>query len=195
MSGVIVVHAGNRADSADRAEPRFPASSLDRVTASTARLLKALRPSLVVSAPASGADLLVLEQARRLKIAVHVVLPLSTEDFLEASVADGGPDWVARYRRLLSVADRNPRDVVERRDLTGVQDWWYTANEWIVEVGAAAARRARPSESVVALTIRPINSTNPPSVTDDLAVRAAARGWTVLTIDPRPHAADTVGVS
>jgi hypothetical protein len=192
---VIVIHAGNRADAPGRSEPRFPAESRDRVTTSTARLLKALKPTLVVSAPASGADLIVLGEARKLRIPVHV-LPLPAQDFLDASVADGGPEWVDRYRRLLSAADRNERDTVERRDLSSVADWWLAANEWIVKVGAKAARQPTGSvEPVLALTIRPIGVSGPASVTDHLADLAAARGWPVLTIDPRPNDPETISVS
>jgi hypothetical protein len=85
-------YAGNRVDAADRGGPsRFPESQVPFVRERLARLVEALRPRVVVSAAAAGADLLLLEEALAVKgLAVHVVLPFAAPRFRETSVADRG---------------------------------------------------------------------------------------------------------
>ena len=187
---MIIVHAGNRADAPGRADPRFPASTVERVTATVDRLLDAFRPSLVISAPASGADLIVLGAAQRREIPLHVIVPLESESFCAESVADGGPTWVRRYHHVLNAAEKSDRDIVEHGDLAATEQWWLAANGWLIDAAAAAGDLT--GLPVVALTIRPPAINAEPSVTDDLAHRAGQRGWLVLTIDPRPEGSDVI---
>src|SRR5918997_2468297 len=99
---VLVVHAGNRVDADGAGAPgRFPPDQVDVVRARLARLLTHLRPEVVVSAAAAGSDLLVLQEALRLSLAVHVVLPFTREIFRERSVADRGGDWAEAFDRVL----------------------------------------------------------------------------------------------
>ena len=90
---MLLVHAGNRLDLANRRGARFPSSQVPTVRTRVRQVLDTLRPSGVVSAAASGADLIVLEEAIIRSIAIHVVLPISREEFVNKSVADTGPDW------------------------------------------------------------------------------------------------------
>jgi hypothetical protein len=53
---------------------------------------------------ASGADILVAEALLARGAELHVVLPFAREEFVAASVADGGPDWVARFDACLARA-------------------------------------------------------------------------------------------
>jgi hypothetical protein len=53
---------------------------------------------------ASGADLLWAEALLGAHAELHVVLPFSRDEFVTASVADAGPEWVARFERCLSAA-------------------------------------------------------------------------------------------
>src|SRR3954453_6577095 len=99
---VMVVHAGNRVDAAGaRAPGRFPPDQVDVLRARLARLLAHVRPEVVVTAAPAGSDLLVLQEALRLGLAVHVVLPSARGAFRERSVADRGPSWTAAYDRVL----------------------------------------------------------------------------------------------
>ena len=97
---MIVVHAGNRPDQPGRETPRFPASQVAAVEHRVAALLDALRPEAVVSAPAAGADLIVLAAAQRRGIPVHIVLGIDLDAFIEQSVADAGETWVTRFRSV-----------------------------------------------------------------------------------------------
>jgi hypothetical protein len=131
---MIVVHAGNRVDGPDRSPSRFPESQVAFVEKRLAGLLDALRPRVVVSAAAAGADLLLLEQALAIeRVAVHVVLPFAAPRFREASVADRGGVWTERYDRVLSlVRAREGCQVIELDEAPG--DAGYRAgNRLLVE--------------------------------------------------------------
>ena len=53
---------------------------------------------------ASGADLLWAEGLLAAGAELHVVLPFSRDEFVEASVADAGPEWVELFERCLGAA-------------------------------------------------------------------------------------------
>ncbi len=160
-----------------------------------------LQPRVVVSAPASGADLIVLAEALRADVDVIVVLPIDRDAFVEMSVADGPSAdlWSTRFDSVLAAAaDRIDSEVV-LLDLDPDSLWWFSANDHLVDIARGAQRSpawdtAGGVESVAALVIRPLPITDPPSVTDDLAEKAAAAGMVVFTIDPRPQAAPTICV-
>ena len=178
------MHAGNRLDQAGRRVPRFPESELARVAASIEAALQLLRPTTVVSAPAVGADLIVLETAHRLGITLHVVVPVAVDAFVSASVADHGASWIRRFEQVIALADADERSQIEYLGLDDATDWWYPANTALILSTKSLA--ARSLTSVVALTVRPVVTDGTPSVTDDLAELAARQGWPVLTVDPRP---------
>jgi hypothetical protein len=180
---VLLAHAGNRIDSADRSEPRFPPSQVAAVRSVVARALAALRPSSVVSAAANGADLIVLDEAQRLGISTHVVLPLPTAVFREESVDATDPSWVDLFHRVLEVSTTASGSSVETHDLRPRPEWYFDANSLILD---RAHLVASPGESIVAMTIRPPQGDDPPSATDDFARLASEAGLTVLTLDPRP---------
>jgi hypothetical protein len=126
---MIVVHAGNRVDSPDLAgPPRFPEAQVEFVEWRLARFIDVLRPSVVVSAAAAGADLLLLQsELATEKVAVHVVLPFAASRFREESVADRGAVWTKRYDRLLAAvrerADCQLIEFNEAPDDAGVPSW------------------------------------------------------------------------
>jgi hypothetical protein len=180
---VLLAHAGNRIDAEDRAEPRFPIAQVGIVTAVIARTLRDLRPSAVVSAAANGADLIVLAEAQRLRIATHVVLPLPADEFLETSVAAHHPMWVEHYRRVLDTATTSPGSTVDTLDLASDPDWYLIANASILERARAVAF---DGEAIIAMTVRPTEGETPPSAADEFARLASELGLTVLTLDPRP---------
>jgi class 3 adenylate cyclase len=53
---------------------------------------------------ANGADLLWAENLLAAGTELHVVLPFSRDEFVQASVADAGPVWVKRFDRCLGAA-------------------------------------------------------------------------------------------
>jgi len=187
------VHAGNRLDRPGRKVARFPMSQVPLVTARLAVLLDTLAPVAVVSAPAAGADLIVLAEAQRLGVAVHILLPIPEHDFVAASVADGGPEWVTMFHDVIDAARADMSSSIEAVDLRGVPQWYVAANGVLLDLARRVARRdVGDDEPVLALTVRPVGVEDPPSATDDLAARARRAGLAVLTLDPRPGACDVV---
>jgi hypothetical protein len=171
-------------DADDRSAPRFPSTRLELVSSTVERLFRDLRPALVVSAPANGADLVVLAAAQHLGIPTHVLLPLPVEEFCRRSVAlasDG--QWTARYGEVLHHASTTAGSVVDQQDVGTDGAWHLRGNELLLRTGRV---RAGCDDRLVALTVRPVEGEDPPSATDDFAARARAAGLTVLTVDPRP---------
>jgi hypothetical protein len=135
----VMVFAGHRVDSPGRTEPRFPAASeptaremIERAVAEEKRLAGD-EPILGFAAGASGGDILFHEVCAELGIPTTLLLPLPDDQFAAASVADGGPRWLERFRALT--------ERLEVRHLTGLPDWlaadggytiWQRGNRWIL---------------------------------------------------------------
>lgn len=185
---MILVHAGNRVDGADRDPPRFPESQVEFVERRLGRLLDALRPRVVVSAAAAGADLLLLEQALAIKdIAVHVVLPFAADVFRDTSVADRGPAWTDRYDRVLAMADGDRGQVFEH-GLTLDDGGYREGNRLLIR---HAQRQVADGDGVLALAVAPpASGGGERSVTDDFVATARAHRITVIDMDPRVREAD-----
>jgi len=170
-----LAHAGNRIDAPDRLEPRFPAANVPWFERRLRKFLGELRPDGIVSAAASGADLLILDVARELRIHTEIVLPLPIDEFVARSVADQGPEWVMRFERVLP--DRSTAIV---RDLSEHDDWYLRGNDEILTHALSVAG----AEPVLAVAVRAAADPDKPSVTDDFAMRAKSRGLAVIDLDP-----------
>jgi hypothetical protein len=180
---VLIVHAGNRIDRVERAVPRFPPEWASSVADSVRRLLLALQPIGVVSAPAGGADLILLSEAQLLGIPVHILVAIPDDRFIVESVSDCGPEWVERFHDVLAKASADEASSIDRTDLGDQPKWYLAANELLLHRAAALAA----DQPVLALTVRPPGSESPPSATDDFARSAAERDLVVLSLDPRPN--------
>jgi class 3 adenylate cyclase len=99
LSGPRVLHfCGHRIG------PRFPAGDQAAVSAEIAREVERLAPGFGYGALANGADILCAEELLRRGAEIHVVLPLAREEFVRASVADGGDGWVRRFEACMDAA-------------------------------------------------------------------------------------------
>jgi class 3 adenylate cyclase len=99
LSGPAVIHfCGHRIG------PRFPAEDETIVADLIARELERLAPGVGYGALANGADILVAEELLRREAELHVVLPFARDQFVEASVADGGETWVRRFDKCVEAA-------------------------------------------------------------------------------------------
>src|SRR3712207_1635597 len=179
---VLVVHAGNRVD-ADGAEApgRFPPDQVDVVRARLARLLAHVRPEVVVSAAAAGSDLLVLQEALRLGLAVHVVLPSPRNVFRERSVADRGPSWTAAYDQVLAAvtAGGDACAPVEHA-LPDTDEGYPQGNQAPLD----HARGLDGRGETLAVAVRPRARRGPPSMTDDFVDRARNERLAWIDLDP-----------
>jgi hypothetical protein len=179
---VLIVHAGNRIDAPDRDVPRFPASQIPAVAQRVGRLFDVMRPAGVVSAPAAGADLIVLDEARKRSIALHVFLPIDADDFVRESVADHDAEWLDMYTAVTDHAHDDPACSICRVDGGAHTDWYLHAQQGLL----AHAAEIAGGDLIVALTVRPPAGEIPHSATDEFADRAGRAGLIVLTVDPRP---------
>ena len=179
---MIVVHAGNRVDAQGAEAPgRFPPDQVDVVRGRLARLLENLRPDVVVTSAAAGSDLLVLEEALRLGIAVHVVLPSAREVFRARSVADRGAYWTAAYDRVLAaVAPGGDSCVLVELDLPDTTEGYRQGNQALLD----RARDLDGRGETLAVAVRPRVSQGPPSITDDLVDRARTQHLAWIDLDP-----------
>lgn len=179
---MLVVHAGNRVDAENGPGPvRFPPEQVPVVRARLGRLLEHLRPLVVVSAAAAGADLVVLEEALRLGIAVHVVLPAPRDDFRQQSVADRGPAWLDAFDRVLdAVAAQGERCRLVEHALPATVEGYHRGNQKLLD----HARTVRGRGRTLAVAVRPRVRTGAPTVTDDFVERASGQGVTWIDLDP-----------
>jgi class 3 adenylate cyclase/tetratricopeptide (TPR) repeat protein len=101
LSGPGVVHfCGHRIGGA-----RFPFGDERHVAMRIAEELERLAPGFGYGSLANGADIMCAEELLRRGAEVHVVLPFARDEFVEASVADGGQAWVDRFDACMAAAD------------------------------------------------------------------------------------------
>ena len=103
LAGPRVAHYCGHRVSSDQQGPLAP----DTVPLAEAAIRDELARNPVAYAYgslASGADLLWAESLLAAGAELHVVLPFSRDEFVEASVADAGPEWVERFERCLGAA-------------------------------------------------------------------------------------------
>jgi hypothetical protein len=104
----IIVGTGHRADAATRATPRFPnkPECIEKASSWLREQLQAEKAQTAgaisgIGGAASGTDLLFHEVCADLGIPTTVVLPIPKDEYCRQSVADGGPEWVEKFNRLV----------------------------------------------------------------------------------------------
>ena len=108
----VIVGTGHRVDANDRKSPRFPNTSecigkvkdwlRERIATEKAATAGTAGSTTGIAGAASGFDLLFHEVCGELGVPTTVVLPIPKVDYLRQSVADGGPDWIDRFQRLVA---------------------------------------------------------------------------------------------
>lgn len=174
-----LTYAGNRTDSSDQDEARFPEQHVEGVRKRIRRLLRELKPEGVVGSAAAGSDLLVLSEAMAAGIRTHVILPAPVERFRDISVADRGEPWMSLYDRVM---DELPKSQLRVSAPAGDLDEhaFREANSGILD----EAERVAPGSVKLALAVRPPEAPSQPSVTDDFVSRALGRGYHTIDLDP-----------
>ena len=104
LAGPGVAHFCGHRVGAPGTEARFPAEAEVRVAAAIAAELEREPVGYAYGALAAGADILWAEALLEHAAELHVVLPVSLEEFIRASVAPAGPAWVERFHRCLDAA-------------------------------------------------------------------------------------------
>jgi hypothetical protein len=180
VADVLVVHAGNRIDGADRAHPRFPPERELAISNRLGELLDVLEPDGVVTAAAAGADLLLVEAAQERHLPIHLVLPTERRCFRATSVEDQGERWAFAFDRAINlVTSHEPNSLVELA-LESDGNVFTAGNQALIN-------RARDiaENGVLAVAVRPSGGEDPSSMTDDFVGRAKQAGLFVIEIDPR----------
>lgn len=83
---------------------RFPHAQQAMVAEKVRERLRARPVGFAHGSLACGADIIIAEIALELGAELHLVLPFDIEEFVEISVAPGGPEWTDRFRRCLTAA-------------------------------------------------------------------------------------------
>ncbi len=104
LAGPSVCHfCGHRIGASDSS--RFHVEDEPTVAREIAGHVARLAPGYGYGALANGGDILWAEALLAHGAKLHVILPFAASEFVEASVADGGPAWVARFERCLAAAE------------------------------------------------------------------------------------------
>jgi class 3 adenylate cyclase len=105
LAGPRVLHYCGHRISADGSGP-FRAEDESAVAGAIRAELDNRPAAYAYGSLANGADILAAEALLERGAELHVVLPFAEEEFVAASVADSGGDWVARYERCRAAASQ-----------------------------------------------------------------------------------------
>jgi hypothetical protein len=109
---------------------------------------------------------------------------LPKNDYIKASVADGGPDWVERFNRLydkakpkiLSDSDRLPRWLRAKKDY----DIWQRSNLWMLHSALCISQ-----DHLTLIALWDGARGDGPGGTEDMVDRAKDRGATFIHLDAK----------
>ncbi len=185
----VILFTGHMIDSPDRKEPRFPpqqeGTARDAIRAAIqTELGMPGGVSRAIAGGASGGDLLFQEVCGELGIASDLYLALPPADFIAASVAPGGPQWVDRFR---AVCERLPkRQLADSEDLPGWlqgkanYDIWQRNNLWMLHNALALGR-----DKVTLIALWDGKKGDGPGGTEHMVEKAQARGAKVVILETK----------
>lgn len=169
---MVILYAGRRPGK------DFPPECVPRVRNEVERLIRRLLPRVAVGSAAAGADLLVAESAQRAGAELVLYLAGDRRLFRQTSVADKGEEWAAAFDELLGQEHVRVREIGRHAEA----DESYRAVTRAVV--AAAEDCSLPGEEIALLAI--LSPHDESGHTAEMLAGAAARGWLVHRVDPRP---------
>ena len=185
----VILFTGHRIDTPDRTTPRFPAAKEDQARAMIVEALTNIKAKndgklLGISGGASGGDILFHEVCEELNIPTQMYLVLPRNDYVKASVADGGPGWIQRFDRLfdklkakvLSDSDRLPRWLRAKKDYS----IWQRSNLWMLHNALSISQ-----DHLTLIALWNGATGDGPGGTEDMVNRAKDRGATFIHLDTR----------
>ena len=185
----VILFTGHRIDTPQRKTPRFPAAKEQQARAmifeAVAKEKNASAGTLFgISGGASGGDILFHEVCAELNIPSQMYLVLPKNDYIKASVADGGADWVERFNRLyekskpkvLADSDRLPRWLRAKKDY----DIWQRSNLWMLHNALFISE-----DHLTLIALWNGATGDGPGGTEDMVKRAQDRGATFIHLDAR----------
>jgi hypothetical protein len=141
----VILFTGHMIDKPDRPSPRFPALKEAAAAEAIRNAVHAVQAAAApgagsvrgIAAGANGGDILFHEACLALGIPSELYLGIPVDAFEQTSVAAGGPDWIARYRRL---TEQLPVHVLIPDATADVEaDVWEDANDWMLRTALAAS--------------------------------------------------------
>lgn len=185
----LILFTGHRIDAPDRSTPRFPAAKEKQARAmifdAVSKEKERVKERLVgLSGGASGGDILFHEVCEELDIPSQMYLVLPKSEYVQASVADGGPAWVARFERLykrlqpkiLSESERLPRWLRAKKDYS----IWQRSNLWMLHNALSISQ-----DHLTLIALWNGATGDGPGGTEDMVERAQDRGATFIHLDAR----------
>ena len=106
IANPAVVHYAGHRIAPEGTEGRFMAGDEHRVAAELKRIFSDNNVGIGFGSLAAGADILAAEALIEMGAELHVVLPFERDEFIRASVAPAGEDWVTRFEVCLASASQ-----------------------------------------------------------------------------------------
>jgi len=183
----VILFTGHRIDAPGRSTPRVPAAKEKQARAMILEAVakekeKANGKVMGLTGGASGGDILFHEVCEELNIPSQMYLVLPRNEYIKASVADSGPDWVERFNRLynylkpklLSDSERLPRWLRAKKDY----NIWQRSNLWMLHNALAVSQ-----DHLTLIALWNGASGDGPGGTEDMVVRAKDRGASFIHLD------------
>jgi tetratricopeptide repeat protein len=183
----VILFTGHRIDAPGRPTPRFPAGKEKQARAmifdAVAKEKEKANGKLTgVTGGASGGDILFHEVCEELNIPSEMYLVLPKNEYIKASVVDGGPDWIDRFNRLynklkpkiLSDSDRLPRWLRAKKDY----NIWQRSNLWMLHNALAESQ-----DHLTLIALWNGATGDGPGGTEDMVERAKDRGARFIHLD------------
>jgi len=153
--GHVILFSGHMMDAPGRTVPRLPARAETAACAAIGQALEAIlaadpppQKTVGIAGGASGGDILFHEQCAALGVPTLLRLALPVEEYIAASVAPAGQDWVRRFRALVERLGPGAIRVLDERivlpeSLTGGAELniWQRTNLWMVDEALALASK------------------------------------------------------
>jgi hypothetical protein len=185
----VILFTGHRIDAPNRSSSRFPAAKEKQARAmilAAVRKEKEIAHGSVIglSGGASGGDILFHEVCEELNIPSRMYLVLPKNDYIKASVADSGPEWIDRFNRLsdklkaktLTESDRLPRWLRAKKDY----DIWQRSNLWMLHNALFLSR-----DQLTLIALWNGATGDGPGGTEDMVERAKNRGARFIHLDTK----------
>jgi hypothetical protein len=185
----VILFTGHRIDAKGREKPRFPADKEVQARAMIAEAVagekkKSTGEILGIAGGASGGDILFHEVCEELQIPTRMFLVVPRDVYIRESVADAGPKWVERFKRLYEL--KKPRILSESKELPrwlrAKKDYnvWQRSNLWMLHNALFMSK-----ENLTLIALWNGQEGDGPGGTEDMVQRAQMRGATFFHLDSR----------
>ncbi|SPF53560.1 conserved hypothetical protein [Candidatus Sulfopaludibacter sp. SbA4] len=183
----VLVFTGHRIDEPRRPKPRFPAEREETARAAIRKAIQAEMsaravPLIGLAGGASGGDLLFHEVCEELNIPRKLYLIIPRDEYVKASVAPAGPQWIERFNHQYTTAEMReyqrsaelPFWLQEKPDY-GV---WQRSNTWMLHNALAIGGAA-----TTLLALWNGQGGDGPGGTEHMVKTAQARGARAIILD------------